>query len=177
MSNLSKLSVLLLIVLASCEASQKSYFTSTTRAKLENNNIPMQKVQFYIDRDVELRRELQSADAKVTSGKIKFENGKYLNIIVLKKNTLGVCTQSNTGSLSISFEPGDNKTLNFAAGGTNIYGISPSKWIGRSAKVMYDGESYMIQSDGAQAMLLVNKSVTEKYEVKKRTMKGRKIDG
>ena len=76
MKFLSTLSVILVVALSSCSTSQKSYFSVETRKRVEEVAIPVEKLQFYVDKDVELRRELTARDAKVTSGKVIFENGK-----------------------------------------------------------------------------------------------------
>src|SRR6478672_11811677 len=100
--------LLLLATLAAC-GSSKSYFTVDTRNRLEEKSISVDQLQYYIDKDVELRRELASGETKVKSGKVIMENGKYINIVLLKSGTLGVCTAADKNSLDIDFEDGDNK--------------------------------------------------------------------
>src|SRR4051794_29850487 len=102
--NLTRLLFLMAISsLTACSAS-KSYFTVDTRNKVEAKSIAVERLQFYIDKDVELKRELSSADAKVSSGKVIMENGKYVNIILLKAGTLGACTAAHEHSLDVAFE-------------------------------------------------------------------------
>ena len=165
----------------------KSYFTAELRNKVESNSISLEKLQYYIDRDVELRAELTSTEAKVTSGKIKIENGKYIHIIKLKKFTEGVCTKINDHSIEVSFETGDGKSIEFGvvrgAKQYETYRLFPTKWLKQStypmsdvAIIKYDGKMYQIQADGPAAKLMIKKSVTDKFETKKRTMKGRKVE-
>ena len=184
MKHFAKLTAIILLGLTAC-STPRSYFTVATRNTVENNNIPVEKLQFYIDKDVELKRELSSKDAKVSSGKIIFENGKYLNIILLKAGTLGVCTQANRNSLDISFENGEDRNINFAvpdrAGPATVYSLSPEKWVnsynsGEIGKITYDGEVYFMRFTGARPKLMIKKSGSDKYEVNKRVMNGRKID-
>ena len=87
MKSIATLSIIFTITLASCSTAKKSYFTVDTRKRVEEKAIPMEKLQFYVDKDVELRRELASRETKVTSGKVILENGKYVNIILLKAGT------------------------------------------------------------------------------------------
>jgi hypothetical protein len=169
---------LVFIVLLSSCAAHKSYFTSDVRARLERNHISPEKLQFYIDRNVELRREVASRDAHVTDGKIRLVNGKYVNIIKLKKGTPGVCTGFYTNSLNISFENGPGQYLGFGVpdyGSNNIYAVMAQNWINGTGKVMYEGNTYFIQPGGVEARLLIDKSIIDKFDVKSRTMHGRKV--
>ena len=182
---IKKTAFLFVLGLAACSTIPKSYFTVDTRNKVEEKAIPVSKLQFYVDKDVELRRELSSRDAKVNSGKIIFENGKYINIILLKAGTLGVCTQANTNSLDIAFESGEGKNLKFGvpdrAGSSTIYSLSADKWVSNLnnpeiGKITYDGEVYFMRYAGTRPKLMIKKTANDKYEVNKRVMKGRKIE-
>ena len=182
-----KLPLIFILGLGSCSTIPKSYFTTDTRNKIEEKSIAVDKLQYYVDSDVELRRELSSRDAKVSiSGKVKFENGKYIHIILLKKGTLGVCTGVHKNTLDITFESGDGKNLTFGvpdrAGAGTVYRLFADQWIRNNnvaeiGKVTYDGEIYFIQHNGSGpvARLMIRKSVTDKFEVNKRVMSGRKV--
>ena len=177
----------LAVFFVSCSTIPKSYFTPEVRTRVESKAISLTKLQYYIDRDVELRRELATGETKVTSGKIKFENGKYINIIRLKKFTEGICTSVNsTNSIEVSFETGEGKTLKFGvrpnAGPEKAYQIVSNELVKDNSyliagKVNYEGQTYFIQPDGVAARLMIQKSVIDKMEVKQRTMKGRRVDG
>ncbi len=175
-----------LVALFSC-STPKSYFTAELRNKLETKSVPIDKLQFYIDRDVELRAEISSTEAKVTSGKVKIENGKYIHIIKLKKFTEGVCTKINDHSIDIAFEMGDGKNIEFGvvrgAQPYEAYKLFPTKWVKQGsypfsevAVIRYDGKMFHVQPEGSAAKLMIKKSVEDKSETKKRTMKGRKVE-
>lgn len=177
--NLLKCCGLLCIVLFGSCAAHKSYFTSDVRTRLEKNNISVEKLQFYVDRNVELRREVASRDAKVTEGKIRLINGKYVNIIRLKKYTPGVCTGFYTNSINIAFESGDGNYLGFGVppyGSGNAYQILAQDWKNGAGKIIYEGNTYFIMPDGVEAKLLIDKNIIDRSDVKTRTMKGRKVD-
>ena len=133
MRNNIVITLLIVTVLASCSSS-KTYFSAAIRQKVENIGTPVTQLQFYIDRDVELSREILKDETKVTSGVIRFENGKNLNIITLKKGTPGVCTRVMPDKIVISFEVGDDKFLTFGktklALDTDPYKILANSWIG-----------------------------------------------
>ena len=169
------------IGLASCTPMYT--FTTDIRKTVEADSIPINKLQFYVDRDVELRREVSSADTKVSSGVIKFEGGKYVHIIMLKRNTPGVCTKINQNSLQISFETGDGKALTFGVTGVSspneAYRIFANEWVNidgaRVGRITYDNQTYYIQAGGEGARLLIKKSAVIKSKVDTQTMSGVKV--
>ncbi|OYX83929.1 MAG: hypothetical protein B7Y83_09910 [Flavobacteriales bacterium 32-34-25] len=173
--------LLLLIVVLFFSCAPKSYFTEGIRKKVEAGDNGVNKLQFYVDRDVELRREVSSGDVKITSGKVKFENGKFIHIIILKEGTRGVCTKNYDKELGISFEIGDNKVLSFGTSKSTdlatIYHIYAQKWIDTdgTGRISYDNQTYYIQPQGSSAQLMIKKSIVDKLDVKKRNMKGVKI--
>ncbi|MGB4844617.1 MAG: hypothetical protein WBP16_09140 [Ferruginibacter sp.] len=184
------LSVIFALTLSSCSTLQRSYFTVDTRNRVEEIAIPIEKLQFYIDKDVELKRELASRDAKVSSGKIVMENGKYVNIIILKAGTLGVCTRALNNILEVSFENGENKNIRFSvpekAASNTAYSLFADQWlssyntynpeISQTGKIVYDGELYYMRFSGERPKLMIEKSAQDKYKVNKRVMSGRKVD-
>lgn len=184
MKNYTWLIITCIIGLTACSTS-KSYFTEDTRSKIEARAIPLEKLQFYIDKDVELRRELASGDAKVKSGKVIIENGKYINLILLKKGTAGVCTRVRKNSLDLAFESGENKNLKFTSSGRSganvVYRLDAEKWMkpynsAEVGKITYDGDIYFMRFNGDRPKLMIKKTSTDNYEVNKRVMSGRKVD-
>ncbi|MBL7812530.1 MAG: hypothetical protein JNL57_09935 [Bacteroidetes bacterium] len=175
---------LLIIIISSCGV-KKSYLTGDIRTTIESGGVNLMAIQYYVDRDVELRRELSSGETKVAGGKVKFENGKYIHIIRLKKYTPGVCTKAYPGSLQISFEADDGKYLTFgiesSGGGTSkIYQLYAQEWVKSginigTGKINYDKQTYYVQPSGTDAKIMIKKSIAMKKKVKKRTMKGRKV--
>lgn len=176
---------LLMLGLSSCGVPM-SYFTTSVRTRLEGKSIPVEKLQFYVDTNVELRRELASGEATVSSGKVKIENGKSIHIIKLRRLTPGICVASKEGKLDVSFETGEGKFLTFgvkAEGPNQIYQLvvdewvkNPNGWQSTQGKITYDGETYYIQPAGGEAKLMIQKSVVTKLDVDRRVMKGRKLE-
>jgi len=164
---------------ASCSSS-KTYFSTQIRRKVESSGTPLTQLQYYIDRDVELSREILKDETKVTSGIVRFENGKNLNIITLKKNTPGVCTKVLPDKILVSFEVGDDKFLTFGktkyATDTDPYKVLANSWIGDYGSITYEGKNYFIHS-GTEASIMIKTSELTKEEVNKRKMKGRVITG
>lgn len=169
---------LTVLALASC-GTPKTYFTSSVRSNIESSNIPMSKLQFYVDRDVELRREVSSANAKVSAGVVKFENGKYVNIITLRKNTPGVCTRAYGDKMDVSFEVGDGRYLTFGEVKRDSrapYTLYADNWGKVYGEIKYNGLTYYILPGGSEARLMIKKSSLNTLEVNKHEMKGRKVE-
>lgn len=172
------LCTVLVVTLSSC--SRKISFNTEVRNRVAATNTPLTKLQYYVDRTVELKRVVSSGETKVSSGTIKVENGKSIQIIKLKRNTPGVCTAIAGDRVSISFEDGDNKNLVFVMPRT---GNIKSSYVlqlanidkNNNATVNYGGTVYQVSSNGMFAKLKVKKSVATKVNVKKSKMKGRKL--
>jgi hypothetical protein len=168
------------VILASC-ANGKTYFTPSIRNKIEANSIPLTQLQFYVDRNIELTRELESGQTKVTAGTVKFENGKYMNVILLKKGTPGVCTMVSPDKLSISFEVGNNSFLNFGrtqqGDMSDPYRILADSWVSDYGLITYEGKIYHLEPGGTNASVLIKTKWLRTTKTDVRQMKGRTIDG
>jgi hypothetical protein len=164
--------------ISSCSSS-KTYFTSSVRSQVERSEVPVTKLQFYVDRDVELRREVASSNTQVSAGIIKFENGKYVNIITLKKNTPGVCTKTYEDKIDVSFEVGEGRYLTFGKLKRQYnapYTLYADSWNRDLGQISYDGQKYFILPGGSEARLMIKKSVLQTVKVDKREMNGRKVN-
>lgn len=165
-------------VFASC-STPKTYFTSSVRSDVEASSVPLTKLQYYVDRDVELRREVSSSNAKVSSGVVRLEHGKYINIITLKKNTPGVCTKAYNDRIDVSFEMGDGRYLTFGKLKRDNYApytLYASSWNRDLGEISYDGMQYYILPAGSEAKLMIRKDVLQTIKTEKRKMNGRKVD-
>lgn len=166
------------VVSFSC-SSPKTYFTSGIRDKVERSHQPLEKIQFYADRNIVLQRELKTGETKVASGEVRIENGHYINTITLKKNTPGVCTVVKNNVLGISFEIGEHKTLTFGktknASMDDPYRILANEWVDDFGLIEYDGKPYHILSAGTEAGILIKTSILRKSKIEEREMKGRKV--
>ena len=165
-------------LLMACGTS-KTYFTASIRSRVEANQQPLDNVQFYADRDIVLRRDMETGETKVTAGTVKIENGHSVNIITLPKNTPGICTVVKNNIVGISFEPGENHYLTFGktknAQPNDPYRILANDWINDYGVINYDGKKYHIQAEGTNAAILIKTKVLKKYTVEERKMKGRTV--
>ena len=98
--------------LFSCSTSKK-YFTPDVRAKIERAGVPLEKLQFYVDRDVQLTREVPTTETEIKKGSVKVIDGKTVKVINLSKDTKGICTKSVNDKVLVSFEDGSQDFLTF----------------------------------------------------------------
>ncbi len=163
----------------SCRSS-KTYFTPQIRTKVENAGINLNKIQFYVDRDMELKREITKEEASVTKGKVKIIDGKYINIINLEKYTPGICSATFPDKILVSFETGENKALTFGktrdASATDPYKILAFEWYDNGdGRVKYEGKSYRITNGTEGSVMIKSKFVRKADKVTKRNMEGVKV--
>lgn len=164
--------------MVSCSTPKTTHLTAAIRKQIEAKNLDFTKLQYYVDSDIELTREVKSDTAKITSGKLFFSNGKYINQILLKAKTKGVCKHIYPNRLAIAFEEGEDKFLNFGVNGLSafdgaIYQLLPSNMISDNTnKVFYEGNEYTIRIINQLPRLLIVTDEIFKGDTKKRTMKG-----
>lgn len=181
---MKKILTFIFIAATAVSCSQKIYFTKETKEKLEAKNIDLKKIQFYNAEAIVLLREVKEEELKVAEGKVRFENGRFVEEIIFKRNTPGVFAEANASNgVMIRFEKGNNKFLPFVPsksqqGSGNIYRLGALDVVNsggqRMAVVNYDDKKYSIVYD-ANTPLLINKSVLMKEERKTRVAQGVKV--
>lgn len=170
---LSLLSIIVLLILGSCNST--IYFTQEMRNELNNNELDVGDVQFYTSRKLVLRRNLTYDETKIARGEIKFENGQYVEEIIIPKNTPGVAVNYNSRRIDVAFEQGDNRDLKFMINEDNLYQITALMWKGEYGKVSYDTLYYYLAPGGDKTFLKVKKDNIYKFQKNKRVVKGRTV--
>ncbi len=162
------------VLTTSC--SDKVLFTRQMQQLLYENEINMRHVQFYNSKKIVLKRNLTSEETDVASGKILFENGKYIEEIIIPKHTPGVAVKSGKNYLNIAFENDKRKYLKFLLNYNNNYQLSAKEWDKNYGKIKYDTLTYYILPGGAKALLEVSKNNVSKFEKKRRKLKGVRVN-
>jgi len=177
----------LLGILSGCSSSRKMSrdyvpFTSQLKHRLERDSIDIKKVQFYIDQKLILSRYLDDEKAQVTSGKVRLENGKYINEVIVPPFTPGVCEDIQNGNLMISFEKGSSD-MGFGLGSgytANTYVLYGYDWRNGTAVVNFDNKKFRVRcatcTDVAMTRLLIKKNVVDKVEKKTHVLSGNKVE-
>ena len=174
-------------ILSGCSSSRKMSrdyvpFTSQLKHRLERDSIDIKKVQFYIDQKLILSRYLDDEKAQVTSGKVRLENGKYINEVIVPPFTPGVCEDIQNGNLMISFEKGSSD-MGFGLGSgytANTYVLYGYDWRNGTAVVNFDNKKFRVRcatcTDVAMTRLLIKKNVVDKVEKKTHVLSGNKVE-
>jgi len=172
--------------LFSCSSSKKLAkncvpFTRDLKLKLESSNINLNQVQFYVDQELVLSRNMGVQKVEVKSGLVKLKNGQYINEVIIPAYTPGVCSGIDNDKLMVSFEKG-NSTLAFGPGSGytfNDFVLYGTEWKNGTAAVNYNSSKFRAScgscSDVASVTLLIKKKVFEKMDRKSRTLKGRTV--
>ena len=168
----------ILFSITSCN--RKTIFTTDTRKSVEDLNLSLTKLQYYIDNDIILSREVNKDTAKINAGILIYQDGKYFENIKLKASTRGVCTAVFPDRLHISFEKGENKYLVFSISNViradKSYQLlaDPSATNGDHI-IQYDGKLYKLYVDKNWPRLVISKKLINKEKYDGRIMKGQKV--
>jgi hypothetical protein len=178
--------ILGLLLLNSCAV----HFTNSLRTQLENNNVDLNKIQFYNSSSFTLQREITTQDAGVVEGKIKIQEGRKIELIRIYPNTPAICDNSSKDTLYIIFEQGDNKRIPFVHNEydnrfwlmTSRHGDTPievTDYSGYQNKIygtiIYDYKEYYY-GYVTKPKLLVKRKQVEKILKETRVLKGIKIN-
>ena len=170
------LTLSLLAILVAC--TPKIIFNETLRKNLEVKNVKLEKLQFYIDRDMELRREVSSDETKITSGKVELHKGKTIQIIDIKKFTPGVCVRSTDSTIDVAFENGSDAYLQFIAKDwrdfeNRIYVLKTFRDSEGINTITYGNQLYKLDENASEARILIKRKIANKENVNVKTIKGR----
>lgn len=169
------ITIILVFLLSSC--SNKIYFSGGLKSRLAQNNLSINNVQFYNSKKIVLRREVPQDHAELNNGEIRFEKGRFIEQIIIKKNTPGTCEFIDQDILNISFEQGYNKVLRFRLDPSGkYYNLLTHKGLNRKGYLRYDTIQYMVQSGGEYAKLWVHKNQAYIYSATHRIVKGKIVD-
>lgn len=167
-----------LFFLASC-SNQLSYFTKDVYEDYRWEEDDLKKIQFYLSRDIRLRRNFEGGSAEVVDGKIIVENGRQVEEVVIPKGTPGVFIFSpKKDRFAVSFEDSDDRYLVFGPNPkfNDRYVLLASEWNRNNGIVTYAGKKWRVSTEEAYAALLVDLRKLDKITVNKHVAKGRRVD-
>ena len=160
-------------------------FTRELFDKLSANNIDVKLVQYYIDQQLVLTRFLSNDQVTVKNGVIKFNNGQYVNEIIIPQYTPVVCESLEGDGLRVNAETGTGTTLKFLNSKQYSpvnYIFNPDKWNkDGSCEVMYNGNRYTVvcptcsTNSPNEAKLVVRQSALDNLDKKSTILSGRKV--
>ncbi len=165
---------LIAAVLTSCGPSQ--VFTENSRAILEKQGIEVINIQFYADKEIIMRRQVESTETSVSNGEIKQIDGERTQEIRIPRGTPGVVEQTADGKLWVAFEDCEGCALRFIKNSYDSYQVDADKWLEGKGQIDYDGKQFYMIPPHNDALLMVKKSELYKPEKRSRTVKGVRIE-
>lgn len=140
----------------------------------------LKQIQFYLSDDIVLRREASDGIATIESGKIKMENGKQIEEVVIRKGTPGVFLfKPKQDNFAISFESGnDSAYLMFGPNpkARGKYVLLASEWRRNRGVVSYDNRKFQTPTSSAYAALMVDLKRIRTVSTKSRRARGRSVN-
>ena len=170
--------VLFLLSLAACSPR----YTPFTEALYDDygwSSDDLKQIQFYVSRDVELKRQLTAGSSEIVSGKIRIENGREVEVVTIQRGTPGVFLFSpKADRFAVSFEDGDEQFLMFGPNprSDGRFTLRAADWNRNSGLVSYGGKKYRVSSDAAYAALLIDLRKVTRTQRQARVARGRRVD-
>jgi hypothetical protein len=149
---------LLLIVFALAACKPKLLFSEEERLKLTEREVPVESIQFYNDKEIILRRKMNSSDLSVSGGVIKTVDGRQVEEIKIPRYTPCIADSFVDGRFFVRFEREDDRQMRFYKNSYNMFQIDAERWIAGKGKVEYAGKVFFIENAGNDALLVVRKS-------------------
>ena len=178
------------VLLSSC--SEKAFLTGSILATVKENNIPLQKIQFYNDNGLILEREVSSTDANVKAGALVFKNGKSINRVSLEKQTPGALLKEEGDKLYVSFDnpAKESNSLIFAPvvgeRGEYFYQLVDETGNSSISRLNFEGSKYLVYNEKYEGLtksvtktprvrLMIMKSSLSGLKVNSKRMKGNRV--
>jgi hypothetical protein len=163
------IAALLGIAFLTAGCANKVPFTQDMRQEHNLSVDNLKIVQFYIDDDVTLQRELSLKETSVTPGHaLKILNDKRIEEVFIKGGTPGVVIDGGADNLLVSFEEG--KALDFRVWLGNRYMLRHE-----DCRLKYDGMDYIAVGKSKFVCLLVVLNDLNKIKKESRTLPGRTL--
>ena len=156
------------------------YFTEDLYDQYEWTDNELKRIQFYVSQDIVLYKGVSDKGTKIEKGKIKLENAREVEEVIIKKGTPGVFVRSpRKNHFAISF---DDKERSFLMFGPNSkangrFLLMAKDWDRNSGEISYNGEVYETSSSSAYAALMVDIKRAKKTKYRSKTAGGQRVRG
>jgi len=164
-------------MLTSCSNNYK-YFTEDLYDEYRWTDNELERIQFYVSEDIVLYREYSGDDTRIKDGKIRVEDGREVEEVIIEKGTPGVFVQSpKKDRFAISFE---DDPANFLMFGPNPkargrFVLLAKEWNRRAGKVTYANRQWSTSSASAYAALMVDIKLARKTKYNSKKAEGKRV--
>jgi len=155
-----------------------SYFTDDLYREQQWSQEEIQRVQFYLSKDIVLSRRIAEDQSNIKEGKINIQNNSREELVVVKSGTPGVLViMPKENRFGISFENDDKAYLMFGPNPNldNHYCLLAQEWQRDYGDVHYKDELYHVNAESADACLMVDLRSTGNEERVNQIVSGRKL--
>jgi len=172
---------LITIVVLGLSSCSKNYTPYSSYLPERNNwsESEIERIQFYTSEDIVLYRQISDSETEIINGKIKMENGREVDEVIIKEGTPGVAVWiAEDKRYGISFDDSDELFLTFGPNPERKkrYYLMAGKWQGKTGVVTYQGQEYKTSAKSASAYLMVDLKSIKKVDRNSHVAKGRTID-
>jgi hypothetical protein len=155
-----------------------SYFTDDLYQEQKWSQEDVQRIQFYLSKDIVLSRTLADDQASIKEGKITIKNDSREELLVVKSGTPGVLVMMpKEDRFGISFENDDQAYLMFGPNPKmeNHYCLLAQEWAQDHGEVHYKDNLYYVNAESADACLMIDLKKTGNEEHVNQVVSGRKL--
>jgi len=165
----------LILLISSCK--NLVPYTDAIRQKHNWAEQDLKRIQFYTSDPIVLQRKITEGGTEISSGKIKMVNGEKVEEIIIRAATPGILVREANGKFIISFENGDDYSINFGSNPNmnGHYSIAFASLKNNIGKINYNGKEYYTAPESVEAILMVDLRKIDKSELNQHIAKGRKI--
>ena len=154
-------------------------FTQSMYDRYTWNEADLEKIQFYLSREVLLRSASAEGQSTIVDGKIKDEVNRNIDQVVIPAKTPGILVYlPKANRFGISFESIGGEYLMFGpnskSGGK--YVLLAKSWKNRKGEITYGKRLYTTDLGASFAHLLVNIKKVNKVGIKQKVAGGRKVN-
>ena len=164
-------------LLTSCSPSYTDFTKSLYEQEIWSPE-DIQRIQFYVSRDIVLTRNLSSGETSIAEGKIKIVNGSRVEQVVIKSGTPGVLVlMPREDRFAISFEADDEAFLMFGPNPKfdDRFALLAQEWQRDGGQVHYRDKVYYADASNAYASLMVDLKTVGESKVETRQAPGRTV--
>ena len=154
-------------------------FTQSMYDRYTWNESDLEKIQFYLSREVVLRNASADGQSTIEDGKIKDELNRNIDQVVIPAKTPGVLVYlPKSNRIGISFESDGGEYLMFGpnpkSGGK--YVLLAKSWRNRKGDITYGSRTYTADLGASFAHLMVNIKKVNKVGIKQKVAGGRTVN-
>lgn len=154
-------------------------FTQSMYDRYTWNESDLEKIQFYLSREVVLRNASAEGQSTIEDGKIKDEVNRNIDQVVIPAKTPGILVYlPKANRFGISFESDGGEYLMFGpnpkSGGK--YVLLAKSWKNRTGEITYGNRLYTADLGASFAHLMVNIKKVNKVGIKQKVAGGRTVN-